>query len=824
MFARLTTITKGAPLLTRLVVVLLLPLLIGGAFLLTRLRDSLPAQGTLQLTEGVSAPVTVRRDIHGVPQIEASADNDAYYAIGYVHAQDRLWQLEMQRRVAQGRLSEVFGKDSVQRDVWFRTLDLYGAAHSAWPALSKQAQASLTAYTAGVNAGRASLASLPPEFTMFGLQPEPWTVYDSLAWIKMFALNLGGNFSREMGRHLASQNLDPASIAVLFPDNSAGNMMLADRGSLNGNLGGNDDGRHRDAAGMARMLAFQKQELNAGLGLGARGVGSNAWAVAGTHSADGGTLLANDPHLSLQMPSLWYVVNARGKTLDVGGMSLVGLPVVIFGHNQHIAWGGTNMMADAQDLYLERTDPANAGHYASNAGWRDFATRSETIKVRADFPAFLHPRYEPLTVQVRASRHGPIVSDMFKMFDQPVALRWTALDPGDTSYEAFFRLNQAADWAGFKQALALHVAPALNLVYADRKGNIGYLGAGRVPLRAQGNGTLPAPGWDDSHAWNGFIPADRMPQVYNPPSGFIVSANNSVVGPGYPYFISQDWASPTRATRIEQMLREKVAGGRRLTLADMQRMQADTLDLDARAMLAALVQVAPANDAQRKALNWLKQWNGDMGSASQAAAIYQVWMRHLRRQLFDARFKGYWNKPEQGTMLRGLSEEIQVDTLRAIVTGQQAGWCGTAGKESCQDVLRASLQAAIDEIYELKGDRSMASWSWGGLQTALYGHTPFSQVKPLDRFFERSTPSGGSENTVNVAASTFEAKKGYRQHLGAGFRQVIDMQPTAVVHTYMNSTGQSGNLLSAHYDDMVAPFSRVEFFQLAAPVHSGAPK
>jgi penicillin amidase len=799
MFERLTKLTKGAPLLTRLLVVVVVPLLVGGGLVLAKLRHSLPADGSMQLTQGVSAPVSIQRDAHGVPHIQAAADNDAYYAIGYVHAQDRLWQLEIQRRMAQGRLAEVFGRASVQRDIWFRTLGLYDAARSAWPALSKEAQASLTAYTAGINAGMASLDSLPPEFRMLSVRPEPWTVYDSLAWIKMFALNLGGNFSREMGRYLAGQSLDADGMAVLFPDNAIGSStMLA--------------GGERTSGSLASLLAFQRTELTRGLGLGGRGVGSNAWVVDGKHSANGGALLANDPHLNLQVPSLWYVVSAKGKTLDVGGMNLVGLPVVIFGHNQHIAWGGTNMMADAQDLYFERSDPANPGRYAVNGDWEKFSTRTESVAVRPEFPAFLHPRYEPVTVQVRASRHGPIVSDMFKVFDQPVALRWTALDAGDTSYEAFFRLNQAADWGMFKDALRLHVAPALNMVYADRQGNIGYLGAGRVPVRAKGNGSVPAPGWDDSYAWSGFIPAGQMPQVYNPPSGYIVSANNSMVGKDYPYFISQDWASPARARRIEQLLQQKLAANKTLTLEDMQQMQGDTVDLEAQEILPELLKLAPGNEDQRQALAWLKTWNGDMKADSQSAAIFHVWMRHLRKQLFAAQFKGHWNKAEQGDMLRGLSDEIRVDTLRKIITGQQAGWCAPG----CQDMLRNALQAAIDEIYELKGDRSMKSWNWGALQTALYGHTPFSQVKPLDSFFERRVASGGSENTINVADSSFETKKGYRQHLGAGFRQVIRLQPEGLLATYMNSTGQSGNLLSRHYDDMVGPFAQVQFVPLNA--------
>ncbi|WP_426105230.1 penicillin acylase family protein [Massilia sp. TSP1-1-2] len=803
-------VIRNAPLLTRFVALVLLPLLVGGWFFYKSLVHSLPEQ-RMTLVQGVSAPVSIVRDLHGVPRIDAKTDADAFFAIGYVHAQDRLWQLEVQRHLAQGRLSELFGRESVPRDVWFRTLGLYDAAKTAWPALSKESQAALTAYTAGINASVAAQTSLPVEFRMLGVKPTPWTVYDSLAWIKVFALNLSVSLNSEMNRTIASQALDAQRFKTLFPDYGEGaptTIRAASKDVLSG-------------AAIASMKAFQKTELELGLGLGGQGIGSNAWVVSGKHTGGQGALLANDPHLNLQVPSLWYVISAKGATLDVNGMSMVGLPLVIFGHNANIAWGGTNMMADAQDLYFERPDPSDVSRYELNGKMVAYTTRVESIAVRPDFPVFLSKEIKPLQVSVRSSVHGPILSDQFKVFDQPVALRWTALDAGDTSFEAFYRLNFASDWDGFNKALSALVAPALNIVYADRQGNIGYLGAGRIPVRKAGNGSVPAPGWNDDKAWTGFIPFDQLPRTYNPESGYIVTANNKIVDDSYQFFLSNDWAPAARARRIEQLLRGQLENKKPLVAQDMQRMQGDTVDLEALAMLPELLKVKPENALQRTALAYLKSWNGDMSRDSQAAAIFTFWMRHFRLALFDGERKGSWDKPEQHDVVQALSGQVSYDTLRKVLVGSDSGWCqgSKVGKrESCHRMLQLSLQAALGELYSLRGDESMASWKWGTLQNAVFTHTPFSQIKPFNQFFERKVPTGGSINTINVAGSSFEDKKGFMQGLGAGFRQVVTLGKDKVSMSYMNSTGQSGNLLSDHYDDMVEPFRDVAFYQIAPSV------
>lgn len=787
-------------LLSRVLVFIVAPLvvLVGGAF--WHLRMSLP-QRQGEVAAGVSAAVTLQRDAFGVPRIVARSDRDAFYAMGFVHAQDRLWQLEVQRRIAAGRLSEIFGKDSIPQDVWFRTLGLRESAHSAWSTLSPQAQASLQAYADGINGWLATKPVLPPEFAVFGIRPEPWTVFDSLAWAKMFALDLGGNFQREIDRLMVARNTNARTLQALFPQYHAGAAPLVAQ----------VDAKALEPLG--ELAQFQKT-LESRLQIGGRFVGSNAWVVSGKLSANGAALLANDPHLALQIPSLWYMASIKGDSLDVAGATLVGLPVVVFGRNQAIAWGGTNLMADVQDLYLEQTRPEDSTQYAVNDGWAAFDTREEFIKVKQDFPAGLRNPLRPLRIVVRQSRHGPIVSDMFKVLEQPAALRWTALDADDSSYEAFFRLNFAHDWDSFQQALSHQVAPAMNFVYADRGGNIGYLAAGRIPTRRSGDGLLPVPGWTDRYDWNGSIPFAALPRSYNPESGFLVSANNKPVADGYPYLIGSDFATPTRADRIADLLREARDAGKPLDLAAMQRIQGDSQSEPARRLLVRLLQHEPSSDRQRLAYTYLKAWQGDMRGDSQAASIFNAWTRHLKRQLLANDLGGDWNKSDEGQYTKAVVDSLDLDSLGRMLDDEQGQWCAARDAVSpepvCDDVLNVSLNRALRELLKIDGDESMQDWSWSGLHQTQYRHTPFSDISVLRDVFQRRIGNGGSPDSVNVANFSLD-KSGYVQDFGAGFRQLIALAPDAVEHLYMNSTGQSGNVMSKHYDDMVEPFRNVEY-------------
>lgn len=784
------------PLTLRFIVFVAVPLLGCGIAAWSHFRASLPARDNLPVSTGVAAPVTLSRDGHGVVHIRAANDRDAFFALGYAHAQDRLWQLELQRRIAQGRLAEIFGKGALNQDVWMRTLGLYSSAAASWDALDAPARDSLSAYAAGINAYLARKPVLPPEFALFDLTPQPWREVDSLAWSKVFALNLAGNMKNEVANWVAAQYLSPAQLADLGLPAAASQALAA-----------------REAPPGLMQL---QQQIEDGLRIGGRHVGSNAWVAAGSRMKDGRAALANDTHLGLQIPSLWYVASIKGDHLDVAGMTLVGLPVVVFGRNAHIAWGGASMTADVQDLYLEQLNPQDPHEYARGSEWRRFDTRTETIVVKADFPASLRGPVAPVSIQVRSTDQGPIVSDVVGAVDQPVALKWTALEAGDTSYEAFLRVNYASDWDSFRTAFEPFVAPALNLVYVDADNNIGALGVGRVPVRSKGDGRLPVPAWSGDYRWNGYVPFAQWPQQFNPPSGVIVTANDGPAGPDGGHFISADWAPPHRAERIRELLGQ---GGDKLSLDDFQRIQADTVDKGATALLAYLRTTPVSGEKQQKALGYLAQWDGDMRSDSVAAAIFHVWTRHLRDELFRKPLAGHWNRPLQRNELGLVAASTGHGQLLRALTESAASWCDGAAPAPCASVVQHSLTDALRELEKLRGG-NMDKWTWGKVHSTVYGHLGFSEAGALAAVFERRIGNGGSSDTVNVASSVYRESEGYEQSFGPGFRQLVQFGSDQLRHRYMNSTGQSGNVLSPHYDDMVQPFRDAAYFDLASGASS----
>ena len=788
---------KKHPLLVRFVVWVCVPLgvLLVAAFVY--LRGSLPPSHEEIAVDGLGGRVQIVRDANGVPYVRAQSDRDAYFAMGYLHAQDRLWQLEMARRLAQGRLSEVLGRKALQEDTWMRTLDLYGSARSAWSALSADAQASLQAYADGVNAYLAQKRTLPPEFLLLGVKPEPWKPIDSLAWFKVFALSQSDSMREEVNRYVARKYLPEAQWHVLDREYPANAPVTV------------------DVSPAIQGLAQIGLSLENDLSLGGKYVGSNAWVVSGALTATGAPMLANDPHMRLQMPSIWYAANLSAPGFMVSGMSVIGLPNIIFGRNQSIAWGGTNMMADTQDLYVLDTEPGRPNAYMVDGKWQAMDIRKEEIRIKADFPALLRNPEEPVKIQIRSTRFGPVVSDVLGTVDQPVALRWPGLDPNDTSYEGIFRLAYAHDWPSFNEALSHIVAPAINVVYADTANNIGYVGAGRIPLRGMGDGALPVPASDPRYAWRGYIPFAKMPRAFNPTSGFFVSANNKVIGDAYPYFISRDWAPPARATRITQMIKSTAASPGKIRQQDMERMQADVKDLEEVGLKDYLVSLLSDGKPTHDALGMLVAWDGSMAGDQAPAALFSMWLKTLKDQLL------------LDPMRRSTGSDAQMAVLRAYVAGvtptqvrrmmESGAWC-TSGKASakpnCVDIASIALDDAVAQLQRLQGGRG--AWRWDAIHKATFRHLPFSDVHFLDHIFGRSIPSPGSENSVDVAGSQYKDKEGFEQNFGAVFRQVISMAPGGR-HDYMNSTGQSGNPLSRHYDDMLHPFNEVSFHSIHEP-------
>lgn len=792
---------SGFPILKRFALFVFLPLLLLLAWLYVHGRQGLPPPSqTVQVPGGGS--VRIERDEHGVPHLYADRDEDIYFAMGYVQAQDRLWQMELERRLAAGRLSEIFGKDLLMQDSWMRTLGLRRSAESAHAALSKPAKLSLAAYANGVNAWLREGHPLPLEFSLFRVRPEPWSAIDSLSWGKVFSLSLSGNLDQEIGKAVAARYLHPLQVQSFFP------------GKIDPMA---DEGVQSSLASLTSLGTLSKN-LHLDWKIGGREVGSNAWVVAGRYTANGGALLANDPHLGLQMPSPWYPVVQHGAQLRAQGMSLVGLPPVIFGQNGQIAWGGTAMMADVQDLAVQRFDPKDPDRYLADDAWLPVERRTEEITVASAFPSFLQQALKPVRIEVRSTRDGPIISGLQgKAIGQPLALRWTALQPGDRSYESMYAVSYVKDWETFKATYQYYVAPALNMLYADRDGNIGYLGIGAIPIRRKADGSLPVPGWNADFAWQGQIPFNAMPSRYNPPEGYIASANDRPVDDNYPYFISNDWAPPARAQRIHELLKQAIASGRRLKLEDMRAIQTDERSLSARRLVPVLTAIKPANDEERRALELLKGWSGDMSASSAQAALFNVWMRHLSARLFGDSIGDDWIRHDELQYVRGVLNMATVDQIERALTDPQALWCNPQAQEtsdrSCRGVLRASLGQALAELQRRIG-KDEADWRWGDIHHVRYAHQPFSNIRGLSGLFERRVDSGGGPDSINVSGFSVDGTNGYIGHFGAGSRQLIVLGQHGAQHQYMNSTGQSGNWMSAHYADMVQPFTRGEYYTL----------
>ncbi|WP_444997364.1 penicillin acylase family protein [Aliikangiella sp. IMCC44359] len=766
---------------------------------------------TLPLLEGdisvehISSNTSIKRDKNGVTYINAKTDNDVFFAMGFSHAQDRLWQLELQKRMSQGRLSEIFGKSAVKLDIYIRTLGIYQNAESSWNALSPEAQESLNYYALGINEFIRQQKPLPIEFTLLGIEPDSWKPTDSLAWIKMFSLNLAANYQKELSNLLVTKTLDEKKTAAIL-----GSSILESAQTLSS---------VEIKALLASSELFEQNKLfEKKWQLGGQYIGSNAWVVSGEHTEDGNAILLNDPHLAMELPSMWYAVNLDGDQLKSSGMSLVGIPVVMLGKNQHIGWGATNMVADVQDLYYEQINTENTNQYKRGDKWVDFIIRNEVINVKADFPAFLRSKLAPLEIQVRETDHGPIISDLTGVSEQPLSLRWVGNSKNDVSYESFLKLNYASDWNSFKDAMKDYIAPALNFLYVDNKQNIGYLGVGKIPVRGKGIGNHPIPAWQEDFAWQGFIPYNKMPQALNPERGYFVSANNEVADKSYPYFISEDWADPARAMRIEELIKSSIDSGKKISLKQHELMQQEFIDKRAVEVLNNILSFDSDDELVKEMVEYLKNWNGSTDKESVAATIYFTWMRHLKSYLFKDDLKGKWGNANLSRHLRMIVGNLPVTKIEQALKQTDIDWCDrldTDEQETCDDIKEDSLLSAHYELSKRLGS-DISDWNWGSIHSAKYKHKPFSSVKGLDFIFERKIARGGSPDSINVSGFYYDIDHGYIQTSGPGFRQAIAFPKQEDLYLFMNSTGQSGNVFSEHYDDMIEPFLNGEYRSISA--------
>jgi penicillin amidase len=794
--------------------------LVLSAATLAYLRRSLPVVDGVVTVAGLSAPLDiVREGSSGIPHVQAATRLDAFVGLGYVHAQDRLWQMEFQRRIAHGRLSEIFGEATLPQDRFLRTLGTGRAAREAWERLPQEAREAIDAYVAGVNAFVSVTrgSRLPPEFTMLGFEPEPWTGPDVVGWVKMMAWDLGMNYSAELLRHditarLGAERADDL-LALVSPDSltilrsPVVSPPARDSATAGARRWGNGfAGPEPWAASFTEGLSLGSPAVSRLL-LGGRlpeALGSNNWVASGHRTASGFPLLANDPHLASRIPSVWYLARlSGGDSFDVMGATLPGAPGVAVGRNRSIAWGVTNVGADVQDFFLERLDAA--GRQVEFRGrFEPVRTITEVIDIRGE---------EPVNLVVRLTRHGPLLSDAINANlaaqdppapDRtplpPLALRWTALDDEDTTVLAFLQLNQARNWSEFTDALRHFVVPSQNFVYADREGHIGYYAAGRLPLRASGDGRDPAEGWSGSMEWTGWVPFEELPNMLDPPGGLIVSANNLPAGEGYPYLIGTDFPDPYRAQRVTDLLNADT----RLTADDFAAIQADTHSLHAAALVPQLVErVRPETDLEREALERLRTWTFDAGGSSDTAALFQAWYLELTPALAGDDLGPVLLREYAGRY------SYVARFVSSIILTQDAAWCdnvSTPSTESCDETITVAFRAALEKVAERRGGRSGSRWD--RMHRAVFPHQGLGGIPFVGWFLNRSVPGTGDWSTVNVGPTAADGS--FEQRHVPSYRQIVDLSP-ADDSRFIDAVGQSGHFLSAHYDDLLADWRAVAY-------------
>lgn len=760
--------------------ILVIVILVTFFFLYGFFVNSTQRTGTIKLS-GLHGLVVINRDEHGVPHIVAAkSDEDVFFALGFVHAQDRFWQMEFQRRIAQGTLSEIFGSATIDKDKFLRTWGFYRAAQTAWPAMNIQTQAIVHSYTQGVNAFLRQ-NKLPLQFKILHYQPKPWTDVDSIAWGKMMAFDLQNNWSQQINNYLIARHLGEEQIPVLSPPypNSAPTILSEKdlhQSRLLSTMRVRSGGKSSSPKTFDQQLeGLQKaaEKIRSSLGFSTRpGKGSNNWVVTRSRSASGKPLLANDPHLALSAPALWYLAELRGPHLHVSGATIPGSPGVFLGHNDYIAWGATNVNPDTQDLYIEPNNaPVKIIH--------------EIIKVKGE---------PDIDLPVRITSHGPIISDISDAgkIGEMISVKWTALLPGDTTLQSFLKIDYAKNWQEFVQALRDFVGPSQNFIFADIKGNIGYYLPGLIPLHKDWSGDLPVMS-QQNFTWQGFVPFDQLPHAYNPSESILASANNKAVPEDYLYALTWRWRDPPyRIERIKDLLNAKP----QLSVADFENMQLDTQSYLWRDLKPYLLKVKPFDSNSWYAMQLLQNWDGNVTLTSTAATVFAYWYRELLQMpAKQLGFVDQWFEP------LFIKQQLASNGI----------YCRLNKTNTCDDYLQQTLRQAMKALTAELGN-DPGHWQWSNIHQAEFKEQGLGTVKWLGWIWNSSIATPGGDETVN--AGMYRTEK-FEQNVGPGYRQVIDLSD--LDHSlYIIAPGQDDNPFSEHHTDLMSLWRDGKYIKISS--------
>ena len=730
---------------------------------------------------GLSASVTVMRDSHGMPTITAATLEDLFFAQGYVTAQDRLWQMDVTRRFAAGELSEILGEETLKHDREQRILGLRAAAKKSLQAASDRDRGFFAAYARGVNAYIASQANnLPIEFRILRYAPKPWTPEDSVVIANQMVKDLNYHyFFDALDREKILAKLGPELAADLYVNQSwhdhPPTVMREDLSEPDKQQNDSDDDDDEDGPDSSVTknngppVPHHMDRLPDGLPVN----GSNDWVVSGAHTVTGKPLLSNDMHLGHQMPNLWYEAHLRSGTLDVVGVTLPGMPYVVVGHNQRIAWGFTNVGPTVTDVYIENFN--RQGAYQTPKGWAQPEHRAEVIHVKGE---------PDVTVDVKITRHGPIISELVPGETRPLALRWTLYDGLRIP---FFDVNSAQNWEEFKKAFSQLDAPGQNVVYADVDGNIGYHATGKVPIRAAGDGSLPVSGADDAHEWTSYIPFDKLPNIYNPPSGIIATANGRITPDQYPNSISMEWEAPWRTARIYHVLES----GRQFTTADMLNLQTDIHSeahlFAAERFVYAVDHAAKPSARARQAADLMRSWDGRMDAAAAAPTIAENCIRQLRRLLLEPKLGSASDDAVGSLNWKTYSWEMRSVWLENILLHRPKRWLPD-NYPNYDELLTAAVDAAVNDPTTPK---DLATWRWGTFNAVEIQHPILGKIPILNRWTGPGVrQQSGSGYTVKAVSRTHGPSERFTANLAD-----LDQSTLNLV------TGEAGNFLSPYYMD-----------------------
>jgi penicillin amidase len=738
--------------------------------------------------QSLQAPVEVIRDKWGVTHIYAQNAHDLFFAQGFVQAQDRMWQLEFSRRLGSGRLSEILGPDTLGLDRFTRIVGLRRAAERDWERMNGEDRAAMEAFAEGVNTYlNANRSNLTVEFKILAVAPEPWTPVDSLVIVKLMSWVLSENASIQISRaRIIAKSQDTVAEQLLPPYNQQGPMIIP-----------------QDTDNYRQLLQSIKSVAKT-LGTAGPTKGSNSFVVSGARTATKRPLIGNDTHLDLFLPSVWYASSLHGGGYETVGYSLAGTPGISLGHNQRIAWGLTDLVADVQDFYVEKLDDASdPRNYEVRGEWRPLRFDEEQIKVKDA---------DPVVLRIAHTKHGPLVNNLIRRFkdSQPLALAWSAAE-SDTLIKSILLLNRAGNWNEFRHALSLWNGPNLNFVYADVDGNIGYQTAGRIPVRAAiDKGIIPVPGWAGDYDWQGYVPFDGLPQLFNPADGLVITANQKPVADDYPYQLGYEFADPFRAIRLNQLL----SANTQLSVEDAKLIMGDTHHLPAESLRPHLLATKPANDLEARTMEELRAWNLKCDPDQIGATIYQVWYRFLVEEtvkdelgpeLTEEYLEFYWiHGPVMLKLMGDGASGLFDDT-------------STPNVETRDEIVRRSLSNAVAWLNKHYGPNPK-EWTWGKLHTLSLRHRPFgmADIPVVSRLFSYGpiAAPGCDRFTVNATWFTWDdPERPYAATAGTSQRIIMDVSDWDR-SVAINSSGQSESLFHTHREDLIPMWKDLKYHPL----------